>query len=435
MKLTKNQQEFIGTTFPTHKGGVLTVTGVVGKSSSNNAIFSLECSICSEDQELWKEGSITSSKGGLVKGSIPCGCGKPKWTEEQAKIRVKRECITRGYNFHGWYGEYKGLETKLDLENPITVNRWQSTNINSFFNGTGDPVVAKESVRQAALISDKQHIEEFIKAGFTEGYKFWRSARLNKMGYKSYWNYTCSNCSSDEYVEAGLCSGVFESLVSRMKAGNKPCRCGETFRWKQEHREYQIKKVCKEEGLIFTGWEGEYKNAFSKFNWVCSEGHDCETTIDNFLTKGSRCIACKKIKQRANGIGYGYYPHRTEEKDHLYVIRFKKDSVIKVGRAFDVNERLQVQSTSLLKISNHSINDIEVLGILTGTHQEVYNLEQELHEELTGAGFHMPLEWTQEAFTEDCEEVLSLLLKRSGIGSDNGCNMVKATLNNVANDR
>ncbi|ADX88434.1 hypothetical protein TUST1-182_00805 [Vibrio phage ICP1_2006_C] len=436
MRLTKRQQEFIGSTFPTPEGGILTVTGVVGKSSSNNAIFGLECSICSRDLELWPKGSISSTKGSLMRGYTPCGCAKnPNWTEGQNLIRVKRECSKRGYKFHGWWGKYKGIETKLNLENPITTNCWQSTNMNSFFNGSGDPVIGRKKTVQAVLISDKQHIEDFIKAGFTEGYKFWRSERLSKEGYKRYWNYTCSTCSSDEYVEAGLCSGVFESPISGLKVGQKSCRCSETFRWKQEHREYQIKKVCKEGGLIFTGWDREYKNAFSKFNWVCAEGHTCATTIGNFLTKSSRCPVCNNIKQKANGIGYGYYPHRTEERDHLYVIRFKKDNVIKVGRAFDVNERLQMQSTSLLKISNHSINDIEILDILTGTHQEVYDLEQTLHGELTEAGFHMPLDWTQEAFREDCEGLLFLLLKRTGIGSDRDCNIMKTTLNDIANGR
>ncbi|ADX88659.1 hypothetical protein 2018Mat167_0800 [Vibrio phage ICP1] len=47
----------------------------------------------------------------------------------------------------------------------------------------------------------------------------------------------------------------------------------------------------------------------------------------------------------------------------------------------------------------------------------------------------MPLDWTQEAFREDCEGLLFLLLKRTGIGSDRDCNIMKTTLNDIANGR
>ncbi|CAL9961113.1 hypothetical protein VPHF99_0060 [Vibrio phage F99] len=73
MKLTKSQQEFIGTTFNTPKGGVLTVTGVKGISGNGGALFWVECSVCSLDEELFPD-RFYSNKRNLETGKVPCGC-------------------------------------------------------------------------------------------------------------------------------------------------------------------------------------------------------------------------------------------------------------------------------------------------------------------------------------------------------------------------
>ncbi|AGG57814.1 hypothetical protein VPBG_00042 [Vibrio phage helene 12B3] len=227
--LTHSQRDFIGTQFITEKGSILTVTGVSGKIGSND-LFSVECSVCSEDtelfpdgfsrvkgmlqnkdgslkaipcgcsnspkwtdrqdeiltqrlldktqpnlkvigsvkvkgkdrkfilecnvcssdDELWPLGSITSTKDSLGKGVVPCGCSKnPNYSESQWKIKVQRECNQSGYVFHGFDlsqsgGKFKGQNTKLDLSNPTTGNRWQSTSITGFLNkGSGDPSDAR----------------------------------------------------------------------------------------------------------------------------------------------------------------------------------------------------------------------------------------------------------------------------------------------------
>ncbi|CAL9961504.1 endonuclease [Vibrio phage F99] len=103
--------------------------------------FILECAVCSKDKGLWPKGSINSIKSSLVNRQIPCGCSKkPEWSEDQFKTLVQRECNQRAYIFHGWGGDFKSAHTKLDLENPVTGNRWQSNSINNFLNlGSGDP--------------------------------------------------------------------------------------------------------------------------------------------------------------------------------------------------------------------------------------------------------------------------------------------------------
>lgn len=373
------EDDFIGTTFPTPKGGVLTVVSWDGERCGSSKIYTLSCNICSKDTELYPE-KFKSEKGKILKGGVPCGCSKkPNWKEHHYSVRVKRECKNRGYIFHGWSGDFKGSQTKLSLENPNTGSVWKSTSIYNFLSGSGDP-------QQALLrhkLPDKTHIEDFHKAGFTRDYKFFRNKdKIDGRGFKVYWDYVCPVCSVDEYVKVGLCSGVFSAHRDSLKAGSKSCRCNNTYRWTQEQKEYQINKICKEEDLSFIGWLGDYENNESKFRWVCQKGHDCITSINNFLCKGIRCNTCWKVR----GIFYGYYPERIQESDILYILNFD-NQYIKIGRSFDIDRRIK----QLKKESN--ITTIDTLYLIKGTHQEIYNLEQFLHTELRDRGFEYETDW------------------------------------------
>lgn len=406
---TKGQREFVRTQFKTDKGSVLTVTGVAGKRGTE-AIFNLECSICSKDtelfpsgftsvkgnlikgvvpcgcsktpkwsneqdliltnrlltekmphleavdsikekgkdrkfilecevcskdSELWPHGSITSVKGSLVSGQIPCGCSKkPQWTQPQYETLINRKCLERGYEFQGFIGEWEGAYTYLQLYNPRNNHRWNTANIHSLLNsGNGCPL---EGI---ATISDK-------------------------------------------------------------------------LRTPQVEREKQIKSVLKVSYGEFIGWENEYKNSSSKFHWLCSEGHPCKVSVNDFLHSGTRCRTCFKIKQREEGEFYGYYPLRKDEMDYLYIIHFKQGGYIKVGRSFDIQRRIN----QLLKISNHKRDEIGIVATYTGTHGDVYHTEQMIHSELTEMGFyHNESDWTVETFNVGCQELLFHLLNRSSL--------------------
>lgn len=151
MKITRLQREFVGTTFLTPKGSTLTVIGVSGKQG-RLVLFTLECSMCSKDKELWPYGSITSQKCSLVRGSIPCGCAKkPHWTQDQYEILINRKCAERGYQFMGFVGEWEGNLTYLRLHNPKNDNTWKTTNISSFLNlNVGCPLEARLKQKQQA---------------------------------------------------------------------------------------------------------------------------------------------------------------------------------------------------------------------------------------------------------------------------------------------
>lgn len=402
--------DFVGSQFKTPKGGILTVTNVSHKDNNGIRLFNCICNICSKDRELFPENAITTYKGNLIKGQTPCACSSSyKWSKSQNILRVKREYVKRGYIFHGWYGNYNGVNTKLDLENPITGNRWCSTDIKHFLRGSGDPIVGHMTTNDSKTIPDEVYIEQFIATGvFPEGTKFYRCKD------KSYYEYTCPVCSYDEYVQAGVCTGVFTSYVSSLRKGIKSCRCNGNYKWSPFQQEYKIKKLCTEEGLTYNGWVGVYTDNYSRFSWTCFNGHKRESTANGFINGGTRCRECYKLECRERGYTNGYFPERKDEIDFLYVINFN-NQYIKVGRSFDISERMK-GNKGLLSCSGMSLDQLTILKFFTATHQEVYDTEQWIHKELSNRGFyHEESDWTIETFDIDSEQLIYKLLEESDL--------------------
>ena len=291
---TRLQKEFIGTTFPTPKGGVLTVVGCCKEKWGRAALFRVECSICSVDVELFPEGFM-STKGNLVGGQIACGCTrKSQWNEEQYKVLVKRECEKRNYRFLDWGGKFHGHKTKLHLHNLSNGNTWDTTEVNYFLNqGSGCPVA--------------KHVNN--------------GDRRRK---------------------------PYEDVVK------------------------QLRSVCASEGHTFVS-PLEYKNAKSIFKWLCHKGHSCKTSVTGFL-QGHRCKTCRDLNTGING----FYKDRIHEEDYLYIYKIKGQPYIKVGRTFRPDERLKENQTRINKYYGNRKHKITQTHLFTGTHEEIYNLEQSI---------------------------------------------------------
>lgn len=409
MKLTKNQEEFIGTEFATPKGGVLKVVGVdVG--NTHTIKFILECSICSEDSELFPD-KFLCSKSKLKNGKVPCGCSpKPQWEGWQDEILTQRILDTLPYPLK----VIRSVETKNKPRKFIlrcdTCSQdeelWPEGSIQSVKSslllgktscGCGGAVKWTED-QYKILIRRRCEKYGYIFKGWIGNYK----GRNTKLDLH---NPSTNNSWKSNTIKEFL-KGRIDPLVSKRK------------RWTQEEREYQIHKRLQEEGGKFLKWSSIYKNSGSKFKWLCNNGHLCETGVSKFCNSGQRCMVCRMERQKERKNYYGYFPERVTEVDNLYVIRFKKDKIIKVGRAFDLYQRMYTQSHSLLKTSNHKENEVEVLRVFTGLHQEIFDTEQWVHERLTDAGFHdYWVGWTTEAFTEDSEDLIDSLLT--------SCNLIR----------
>jgi hypothetical protein len=161
--------------------------------------------------------------------------------------------------------------------------------------------------------------------------------------------------------------------------------------------------ICKEMNYEVIGFVGNYKNNKTYFEYKCPKHGIQKVSYNGFINWGSRCQECSREIDGWNG----YYPSRKDEKDFLYVLNFD-DKFIKVGRSFDVDGRIP----KLRFLSK--IQEIIKLRIFTATHKEIYDLEQELLDELRERNFQHYVEWSKECFGSDSFYVLTYLLDYCG---------------------
>lgn len=170
--------------------------------------------------------------------------------------------------------------------------------------------------------------------------------------------------------------------------------------------------ICKEMNYKSLGFPEGYKNCYSLFEYECPKHGKKKVSYNALVSKGSRCRDCWKERQieilRDTGNGNGYYLERAEEQDYLYILNFN-NKFIKVGRSFDVDERMKNLRTK----SKVSIRKIYKLRIFTATHKEIYDYEQELMNKLREKGFQYSVSWSNECFENESLYTLNKLLNDS----------------------
>lgn len=410
-KWTKGQQEFVGRKFETPKGGVLTVIGVSNSNSSNKR-FICSCSICSEDYELWPRGSISTFKSFLESGTAPCGCTRtPRWSKYQYRVRIEKCCKERDYSFVGFVGEWKGKDTKLHLKDKRTGEEWKSSTIHMILNqNSGNPYEDKR-VKLSGINTRKYYdnSEELLSiSNYPKGSSF-------KLLKGDCWEVSCSICSADIYSH--IDGGKFNTRLPAILQGSLSCRCSKRYLWSRKEREVQVSYLLSKDGGSFIDWVEEncYTNSYSKFWWKCCRGHTTTSTI-NSIVSGRRCTHCKKEDMVKRGWANGFMPDRVNANDNLYILNFN-NIYGKVGRALDVNKRIMKSGDGLSELSGVSPDNIEVCYIFSGTHEEVFWVEQQVLTRLRREGLiESRYKWSTELFKEglqgyvrDCTAKLGLL--------------------------
>lgn len=336
----------------------------VSKSHARN--YTVHCSECAKDPELFGDGNFTTQKGSLVRGRIPCGCAKtPRWSKQQYEVRVKRECDKRDYTFLGFSGEWLGVKTMLEIQCNKDGFIWNSTNIDSFMRKeSGCLQCSKIEKIVTSTKPDVDMISNFMATGkFAQGTEFWRSpVRRDSKGKPAYWMYKCPICSEDEFTKSGLCTGIFEGFSGTLQRGQLPCRCSKTFPWTKDQQEYRIKNLMLSEdsGLSFVEWSDEYVNVNSEFIAHCAEHGNFPTSPSRFLNNGTRCPSCAVT---------GYDKSKT---GFVYVLAIDGDTQFTgYGISGQPKDRLTVHKTNLAKFGL-SIVDAKVFET-TGSH--AFNIE------------------------------------------------------------
>ncbi len=201
------------------------------------------------------------------------------------------------------------------------------------------------------------------------------------------------------------------SIDSVINGGRGCPKCSNKYRPTEQEALQKCIDICKEMNYDAISFVGGYKNNKStRFEYNCKIHGKQNVSYVGFVNGGRRCNGCWKDKQKDLGNGNGYYPERKDEIDFLYVLNFN-DKFIKVGRSFDVDERVK----NLKKPSESGIKKIYKLRVFTATHQEIYDYEQELHNELRERNFQHYVDWSTECFENDCQFVLNKLLDNCGL--------------------
>lgn len=197
------------------ESGQLQVIGWNGLYQSSKYYF-LACDLCSKDLELFPTGIFKSMRSDLVRGTIPCGCGKlPKWSKEQWEIRATRASDSKNLTFKGFVGDWLGKLTKVSLECNVH-GEWCTGSLDTLVNRKNScPGCRTDKVRVLKLKPDSLMIQSFMESGvFPEGTRFWRSNRKTLQGAKVYWHSYCPECQTES-----------ESFCGDLQAGKRSCQC------------------------------------------------------------------------------------------------------------------------------------------------------------------------------------------------------------------
>lgn len=194
------------------KDGKLEVVGIHGKQCGV-VNFKVVCAECSKDPELFPDNYFISTKRNLIKGKKPCGCSKqPRWLPFQYLILARRKAKDR-FIVHGLNEEFRGKNTKLDLECLKDGYKWTASIHSVTTVGTGCPKCGgklKQTEREALQrCVDICKELDYTVIGFIDGYKncysyFEYSCKIHGKQKIRYTNFVntgsrCISCSVNGY--------------------------------------------------------------------------------------------------------------------------------------------------------------------------------------------------------------------------------------------
>ena len=272
------------------------ILGWIGEWEGINT--KLRC-IC-PDHGVWESTSIAGIKRG---NGCPSCARKIVSTKNQRPLEeYEEECKkiarNKNYLFQGFVEPWKGNKTKLKLYCNTCKIHWSTTTISSFIRGSG----CLSCYRKARLAgtynkSDEDHIKDFMDSGaFADGTIFTNLGRA-KIGRGNTWQVICPVCSKDEYVMAGVCTGVFSAIDYSLKQGHKVCRCSPSFSFTKEQWNWRLSKNCAERGYTFLGWKNSKWGSGELMRYLCPK-HGEQFARSSIFLSGIGCASCAGHSQQ-----------------------------------------------------------------------------------------------------------------------------------------
>lgn len=178
------------------------------KSRDKKAI--VFCSICVQDKEMFGDGVFITTISSFNNGINACGCSSTSHkSEQQYAVVVRRILESKGFEFLGWDGEYRGDKLTRYVSYCKDHGYFGST-IRIIINHKGCCQLCGWQVRK----SDQEWVDQFKSTNaFPTGTEFTRIARTSD-GNKNIWSIHCPICKKD-----------YQSTSTVLARGSSPCHC------------------------------------------------------------------------------------------------------------------------------------------------------------------------------------------------------------------
>lgn len=209
------QDEYTLSNITFGKDQQLKLIGWSGRDKCHIKLYVAQCSVCSNDTELFGGGIFRTRKSHIKAGKVPCGCSaKPEWSRSQWEVLCTRNARKIGVEFIGFSGQWLASKTRVNSL-CFKHGQWNSGTILSLYNGNGCPECRTDATKLSNTKPDEVMIASFMSTGgFSEGTSFWRSDRKDSRGIRSYWFMHCPDCGE-----------VIESYCGCLSIGQRGCGC------------------------------------------------------------------------------------------------------------------------------------------------------------------------------------------------------------------
>lgn len=279
-KIEQDEWSSTRPTFPTPKGGVLTVVGWIRKNGRSKQ-YIVQCGECRKDRELHGEGLYVITKVNLTRGGIPCGCSKsPSWGEYQWKVRANRLAEEKGFILKGFAENYRGVGTKLVLFCPLH-GEWKTTNILGLKKGKGCPSCGShKSVSAAATARKGQPAKNKLSKG---------TIKKERWATQGEWEVISYQNAHSVSVSCTKCSTIYTKSLENLRRGIK-CPC---FGGKRKITDAHLRHLATSRGMVFLGDNFKANRTKERSLSIrCPKHGVFSTKFGNFVYGATGCPAC-----------------------------------------------------------------------------------------------------------------------------------------------
>ena len=318
--------------------GQLQVIGWSGRQRTHK-LYILKCVKCLQDSELFGNGLFKCSKSNLIKGQIPCGCGKSRWTELQKTIIARRLLLSTPYTLNSVL-PFEGKDL-IDVHCAICAEDPELF-------GQGNFITPLSNMRKGQIPCGCSYKAQLSK----EQYAVLCSRKANEMGYlfkgfRGDWKGKTTNIGMFCEKHGEWSSGIISTLVN-VGQGCPQCGFDSTAKARIKPDSVMIQSFF-DSGAFHPDtkfWRSDRKSSQgAKSYWYisCPECGEEGEAASNNLQQGQRPCACSK---------------RRQQEAYINLVMEGGTTVVAIKFGITINSRRrakQQNAASIFKITSHSV--------------------------------------------------------------------------------